>query len=358
MTDRYEWSASVGRWLGVSVRVHLTLLLFVVLIFAVGWHFQNHDEALGTGFVTAAVLLLSVLLHELAHIFAVANLGGEVHSLTLTPWGGKSSFSMPSQYRDRLLVFLAGPFANAGLFIVGAILLTQADHASFMDLINPLGPRRFHLETWEISLLEITTWVNAQLLFVNLIPCFPFDGGQILRTVFLMVGSDLSRLKIESTLMAIGQLVGFVCFGLAGLLYNHNFGPIQPTWAILLATGITLIFCTRFEYQRNLSDAMEDDDWMVDDDDDDEADSDTDYEETSFNFLLDDGYSQWLIEKQKQREHSQNVQDNELEVDDNRRADQILRKLHDKGIESLNDDERSVLDRVSARIRRRRQQGV
>jgi hypothetical protein len=46
------------------------------------------------------------------------------------------------------------------------------------------------------------------------------------------------------------------------------------------------------------------------------------------------------------------------EEEEDRRADEILRKLHDGGISSLTNEERTILDRVSARIRRNRQQGV
>jgi hypothetical protein len=172
-----------------------------------------------------------------------------------------------------------------------------------------------------------------------------------------MVGTELSRLKIESTLLAIGQLAAMICFVMAWLTHQVNHGPLQPTWALLLAAGVTLMFCARFDYQRNLAEAMEDEDWMVDEDES-ESEAEIDYDEGSFNFLVDDTYSQWLVEKQKQREKSSLRNDADQEADDERRSDHILRKLHDHGMQSLSDDERAVLDRVSARLRRKREQGV
>lgn len=357
MTDRFEWSAGIGRWLGVSVRVHASLIFFLILIFAVGWRYQGRDDALGTGTITAVLLLLSVLLHELAHIFASANLGGEVHSVTLTPWGGKSSFSLPALNRDRLLVHLAGPFVSGCLFLIGTILLVRSGHCSINDLVNPLYPRPFTLAVWQGSLLEIFTWLNFQIFLVNLIPCFPLDGAQIVRTLFLMVGSHLSRLKIESTLLAIGQMSAAICFVLAALSGGVNYGPLQPTWALLLTAGVMLMFCARYDYQRNLADALEEEDWLEDSLDE-ESDSDLEYEEGSFNFLVDDNYSQWLVEKQRQRERLETQASLELEADDERRSDGILRKLHLRGMDSLTDEERAVLDRVSERLRRKREQGV
>jgi hypothetical protein len=329
MIERFEWSAGIGRWLGVSVRIHATLLLFFILIFAIGWHYQDRDYAIGTGTVTAAMLLLAILAHEFAHLFAIGNLGGEVHAVTLTPWGGKSSFSLPALNRDRLIVHVAGPFVSFCLFLIGAVLLTRSGQSGWQELMNPLQPQQFRLPDWQISTLEIFTW------------------------------QDLGRLKIESTLLAIGQLTAAVCFVLAWMTHKLNAGPIQPTWALLLTAGVTLMFCARFDYQRNLADALEDDDW-TDDDPEESLATDLQYDDANqFGFLVEDSYSQWLVEKQRQRERGiEDFDESELAAEDERRSDHILRKLHDQGMDSLTDDERLVLHRVSERLRKQREQGV
>jgi hypothetical protein len=247
---------------------------------------------------------------------------------------------------------------SLGLFLVGAVLLTQGDQSGWQELMNPLLPRQFRLAEWQTSTFEIFTWLNFQIFLVNLLPCFPFDGAQIARTLFLMVGNDLSRLKIESTLLAIGQLTAATCFVLAWLTHKLNHGPIQPTWALLLTAGVTLMFCARFDYQRNLSDALEDDDWLEAEELD-EDDAAIDYQASQFGFFAEDSYSQWLVEKQQQRERiSPRHEELDLAEDDERRSDHILRKLHDQGMPSLTEDERSVLQRVSERLRRQREQGV
>lgn len=358
MIDRFEWSAGIGKWLGVSVRIHATLLLFLILIFAIGWHYQDRDYAIGTGTVTAVLLLLAVLLHESAHLFAIGNLGGEIHSVTLTPWGGKSSFSLPALNRDRLLVHLAGPFLNFCLFLLGAVILTRTGISGWQELMNPLQPQQFRLPEWQVSTLEIFTWLNFQIFLVNLVPCFPFDGAQVARTLFLMAGQDLSRLKIESTLLAIGQLTAAVCFVLAWMTHKLNVGPLQPTWALLLTAGVTLMFCARYEYQRCLSEAIEDDDWLDSEMTEDET-ALEDGESGQFSFMVEDNYSQWLLEKQQHRERgTPHFDEAQLAEEDSRRSDHILRKLHDQGMDSLTDDERAVLQRVSERLRKQRKQGV
>ena len=51
-------------------------------------------------------------------------------------------------------------------------------------------------------------------------------------------------------------------------------------------------------------------------------------------------------------------QELQREEEEDRQADEILKKLHNGGLASLSDDERNILNRVSARLRRQRQQGV
>ena len=56
--------------------------------------------------------------------------------------------------------------------------------------------------------------------------------------------------------------------------------------------------------------------------------------------------------KQERRENSRQ-QKKECEAADERRADEILQRLHDEGMESLTADDRAVLERVSMIYRKR-----
>ena len=67
-------------------------------------------------------------------------------------------------------------------------------------------------------------------------------------------------------------------------------------------------------------------------------------------------YSQWLVEKREARRRYEL----EVEVEEDVWADRVLEKLHSFGgdLDCLTGPERGVLDRFSARVRRRREQGV
>ncbi len=353
MNERFDWSASLGRWLGIPVRVHLLLLLALIGIFAIDSQMSKTDLLGGTGLATALTLLTCLLVHELAHLVAVTHLGGEIHSFVLTPWGGASAYTQPANHRDRLVVHFAGPFINGCLFLLGFVMLLQAGFENLRDLVNPLTPQKFEADRWAMSLLAISTWTNFQLFLLNMVPCFPFDGGRFLRDMFASINRELSHLKIESTVLAIGQLCGIIFIVIAVLLRNVDDGPFQPTYAWMMAFGVSLIFCSRFDYRNQIREHLEMEDWDEEVDDE-PLDRDLLFTDSELQFMADENYSQWLVEKQQQRELMRHEQQLEIESAEEQRADQILSKLHEFGIHSLTEDERLLLERVSARARRRR----
>ncbi len=354
MSDNFNWSTNVGRWMGIPVRIHLLLFLFVAVIFGVEWNTgaSNDNFLFGTAMVSALILISSILLHEGAHVFALNNLGGHAESVVLMPWGGNSQFSMPPTGYGRALVYLAGPFANCVVFLFGTALLLQAEHSNMANLINPVDPHRFNPAKWQVSLAEIVTWMNFQLMLINLIPCFPFDGAGAVRSWIATMNVDLPKLRIESAIKLIGTAVAFAFIGMAWFVRDIQVGPVHPTWLLFLLMGITLLFSSNYSLHVETRD--DEADW----DDVEDIDYDAIYSESSFLDFSSEtentAYSQWLQEKQEARREV--IVRKEEEED--RRADEILKKLHGGGISSLSDDERSILDRVSARIRRRRQTGV
>ncbi len=359
MADNFIWSTSLGRWTGIPVRVHMLFYLFIAVIFGADWNYtsSNSNFFVGTAMVTFMVLCISLAIHEIAHIFALNNLGGHVSSIVFMPWGGDSEFVLPENGNARALIHLSGPFANAAIVALGTTLLVQSDHSTLVHLLNPFDPKRFDAANWQISLTEIITWVNFQLFIVNLIPCFPFDGAKIVRAIIASINIDQTKVRVESAIQLIGNAIAFGFIGMAYVVRGADirFGPIGPTWLLFLLIGIALLFASKYSFH------METRENEADLDDETE---DVDYDSgvyggdsTFFDFSEhseNTAYSQWLQEKQEAR------RDVELrkEVEEDRRADDILKKLHHGGISSLSDEERLILDRVSARIRRRRQQGV
>lgn len=356
MVEHKSWSTSAGNWLGIPVRVHLFVYLMLIAIFAAEWNFgtNNANFFAGTAMATALVFLASIILHELAHVFTVSNLGGHTVGLVMMPWGGSSVFSIANNGYQRALVFFAGPFANGIVFCLGTALLVQSDSSTFLQSINPFEPHWFDPLDWQTSLVKIAVWVNFQLMVVNLLPCYPFDGAQIIRALISTMNVELPRYRIETAIKVMGHAVAFTFIGLAWLFRDVNSGPVRPVWMLLLGFGVVLWFAAR--YSLTVETSSEEEPW---EDQVPAPEFDSLSAEAAFLGFAADGdniaYSQWLNEKVESRRE----EDLRREAEEDSLADEILQKLHDgNGLDSLSEDERLLLDRVSERIRRRRQQGV
>lgn len=356
MSENLSWSTYAGRWMGIPVRIHLLLLLFVAVIFGAEWNQStNPNFFAGTAMVTALVLCACIILHEAAHAFALINLGGQVDQIIFTPWGGNSQYTLPETGPAKAIVYLSGPFFNGALFSLGAILLLQTEMTSFVDLINPFEPHWFNRAQWQVSVAKIFTWVNFQLMIVNMIPCYPFDGANIIRSLIETLNVDVPKYRVESAIKVMGHAVAFACIFLAWVVSQYPVDsslPIQPTWLLFLMFGITLFFSAQFSLAQQTS--VEETEW----EDVEDMDYDSIYNDSSIFDFSDESentsYSQWLNEKQEERREDQQ----RIEDEEDRQADEILKKLHGGSLSNLTEEERSILDRVSARIRKRRQQGV
>lgn len=354
MSENFSWSVNAGRWFGVPVRIHLILLLFIVLLFGLEWNLDgNANLAAGTAMATVIVLLGSIVVHELAHAFAISNLGGHVNNFVLVPWGGNSDFALPPGANSRAVIHSAGVFANCIILLMCAGLLIQTDQGTWLELVNPFGPHRFDLENWAVSFFKIATWVNFQLVIFNLLPCYPLDGARVVRAMIDTAELGLPRVRIETAIKLIGHMVAFAFIGSAWICRDLEIaGPIQPIWLPMLLIGITLIFTAK--YSLFVETKRADNDW----DDIENMDYGSIYSESAFFDFREDSesnqYSQWLTEKQEARRELDSRVENEEEV----MADVILDKLHHDGISSLSEDEKLILQRVSERIRRRRGEGV
>ena len=367
MNENHSWSASVGRWMGVKVCVHVLLFLFVAAIFCVQYqhlHVITRDM-MGTALVTSMVILCSVIFHEIAHVYALTSLGGIPRRIVLTPWGGNSKFHLPQEPVAKLIIAAAGPFANMAVFLICSVLLLQGGQSDMLSLMNPFQPHVFMFSDGAASLIKIIAWVNFQLFIVNLIPCFPFDGAQLVRSTLELLQLDDSKLRSESAIMVIGNACAFGVIGFAWLLYGQKTGPIEPVWFVVLAAGISMYFAARYSLDQETAELLEEQNLMG---------QDWDFDpylpqESSFFGLSPEGdfqdlaraaieesdsvtQSQWMLENQRARA----ARELEQEAYEAHQADTILEKLHNGGgIGSLSEDEREVLNRVSRRLRRQRE---
>jgi len=139
-----------------------------------------------------------VLMHEFGHAFACRAVGGKANQIVLWPLGGVAYVSPPHRPGAQLVSIAAGPMVNVVLAIVlGAFLLLSTN----FGWVNPDTDLRAFLQ----MLLALT----IAILVFNLLPIYPLDGGQILRSLlWFIVG------PVKSLIAAC--VIGFA--GVAGLV--------------------------------------------------------------------------------------------------------------------------------------------
>lgn len=171
----------LGRIGGIPIVLAYSWFLiagFIVLMF--GPQVAEQIPGLGWGayavaFSYALLLLLSVLVHELAHALSARVYNWPTAKIVLNLWGGHTQFENFSASPGKsLVVAMAGPAAN--------FLLAAAGLA-----VTPLmqGSPVAHLLT------DIFVWANFLVAVFNVLPGLPLDGGRIVESaVWKATGSQ------------------------------------------------------------------------------------------------------------------------------------------------------------------------
>lgn len=151
---------------GISIQVHLTFFLLLLLVIPGGVRWV---------FLVFAVFFF-VTLHELCHSLTARSFGIKVRDITLLPIGGVSSMSkMPEKPFQELAIAVAGPLSNIIVLIV--FFFPMKYLVGLENLFHPLST-----QTWKLTFAYVY-WINLALAGFNLLPAFPMDGGRVLRAI-------------------------------------------------------------------------------------------------------------------------------------------------------------------------------
>lgn len=156
-------------------------------------------------------LFFIVLLHEFGHSLACRQVGGYADRIVLWPLGGVAFVAPPQRPGAVLWSIAAGPLVNVALVPV-LYFFAWSDATPAWGSLDVL------------RLLRALWFINLGLLFFNLLPVYPLDGGQILRALlWFPLG------PARSLLIATG--IGFLgVAGLAWLAFQQ-----QSIWLGILA---------------------------------------------------------------------------------------------------------------------------
>jgi stage IV sporulation protein FB len=212
-----RWSLHIARIAGIDVKIHVTFFL-LLLFYGFFFYGQGGAPAAVSAVVFILLVFLCVLLHEFGHAIAAKKFGIHTPDITLLPIGGVARLErMPEKPYEELIVAIAGPLVNV---VIAALLWP---FVSF-----PISPAV--LEKFSAGLVAQIFLANLMLVFFNLIPAFPMDGGRILRALLAM---RLDYARATGIAASIGQALAFTG-GLIGLLIGK---PLLVLVAIFVFFG-------------------------------------------------------------------------------------------------------------------------
>ncbi len=176
---------------GITVFLHFSW--FLVGAYEVTTLSARYSKPIWAVFEYLALFAI-VLMHEFGHALACRQTGGRAEEIVLWPLGGIAFVSPPPRPGAMLWSIAAGPLVNVALLPVFALLLALARSVGW-----PFAQRDLYL------LILAVAFINKIVLFFNVLPIYPLDGGQILRALLWFPLGQIRSLQIAC---AIGLLGG------------------------------------------------------------------------------------------------------------------------------------------------------
>jgi Zn-dependent protease len=157
-------------------------------------------------------LFLIVTLHEFGHALACRQVGGTANQIVLWPLGGVAYVDPPPRPGATLWSIAAGPLVNVALlpFLYGVFLQSKS-----------LGWAHTMPDLYKLVVAVLS--IDIGLLIFNILPIYPLDGGQILRSLLWFVLGRARSLMVATILGFVG-IVGFI--GLAFWAHDIWLGAI------------------------------------------------------------------------------------------------------------------------------------
>jgi len=205
-----QGSLRLFRLSGIEVFLHWSW--FVVA----GYEIQQRDggrySSIKWNILEYLGLFAIVLLHEFGHALACRQVGGRANRIVLWPLGGVAYVDPPPRPGATLWSIAAGPLVNVALVPVILGLGYVSRQAGWYQLAPDLH-----------TLLKRIFLIDIWLLAFNILPIYPLDGGQILRSLLWFVFGRARSLMVAASIGFVG-VIGFV--GLAVWLQSVWFGAI------------------------------------------------------------------------------------------------------------------------------------
>jgi Zn-dependent protease len=196
VTSTRQGSFKLFRLFGIDVYLHW--LWFLVAYWQISGSQTRYSSIVWSVWEYLALFFI-VTMHEFGHSLACRSVGGQANQIVLWPLGGIAFVSPPQRPGAVLWSIAAGPLVNVALvpILLGLLLFGRSQGWPDGDLSDIY------------MLVRNICYINAGLLIFNMLPIYPLDGGQILRSVlWFFVGRARS--------LMVATIIGFI--GVAALI--------------------------------------------------------------------------------------------------------------------------------------------
>ncbi|MBE0544812.1 MAG: M50 family metallopeptidase [Verrucomicrobia bacterium] len=228
MTPTRQGSIRLFRFAGIEVFLHWSW--FLVAAYAMSVRSSVYSSPVWN-VIEYLSLFGIVLMHEFGHSLACRQVGGQANQIVLWPLGGVAYVSPPQRPGATLWSIAAGPLVNAVLLPI--LTVVAYSYGALRWNVRLPDPLMFLQSLWTINLV---------LLIFNMLPIYPLDGGQILRSLLWFIMGRARSLMATAIigfggvagLIALAWWIGSIWLGvLSVFIVFHCWGGFQEARALL-----------------------------------------------------------------------------------------------------------------------------
>jgi len=217
-------SFRLGKIAGIDIYAHLSWFIVLVLLtwsLASGWFVQlfpgwSIPTYWITAFISALLLFVCVLLHELAHSLVAQVHGLTVKNITLFIFGGVATIEEE----------MKRPGIEFQIAVVGPITSLFLAAIAFL-LAWPLRGSNSPTE----AVLDYLAASNFLLGVFNLIPGLPLDGGRVLRSIAWKITGNIQKSTRIASYAGQAMAFVFILLGIAAFFTGNFFNGL---WSIFI----------------------------------------------------------------------------------------------------------------------------
>jgi Zn-dependent protease/DNA-directed RNA polymerase subunit RPC12/RpoP len=208
-----------------GIQVYLSWWWFLLAIYEIQAR-RGEYSSVTWNIAEYVALFAIVLTHEFGHALATRQVGGTADKIMLWPLGGVAYVDPPQRPGATLWAIAAGPLVNVALAPILLMIIAAAGSLNWSIFFGDVDAGS-NLSNFLWQVLRI----DVGLFLFNILPIYPLDGGQILRSLLWFV---MGRGKSLMTATVIGFLGLFGFVGLALLDWSHG-NQFNAGWFLLIA---------------------------------------------------------------------------------------------------------------------------